>query len=133
MKKCPSWQKKENLYLFCFFLFVQGQKSYKGFNKEAVTAYKTLLLGWIIFGLGYLIMLLGYLTRAMRSKKVVKLEQKLVEALTRSKIWHGFTKDLGYMRRIMNELYLDKFKVKNTFFSIETNLFLPFVKVCEGC
>lgn len=71
------------------------------------------MLGWIIFGLGYLIMLLGYLTRAMRSKKVVKLEQKLIEALTRSKIWNGVTKDLGYLRRIMNELYLDKFKVWN--------------------
>lgn len=56
-------------------------------------------------------MLLGFVTRAMRSKKMVQLEHKLVEALTHNKIWHGFSKDVGYLRRIMNELYLDKFKV----------------------
>lgn len=88
-----------------------GQGNYKSFGPAAVIVYKLLLLGWIIFGLGYLIMLLEYLTRAMRSKKVVKLEQKLVEVLTNSKIWNGFTKDMGYLRRVMNELYLDKFKV----------------------
>ncbi|KAK6626700.1 hypothetical protein RUM44_009176 [Polyplax serrata] len=112
-----EWTYEESVYFAFVTLttigfgdYVAGQKSYKGFNKEAVAIYKALLLGWIIFGLGYLIMLLGYLTRAMRSKKVVKLEQKLIEALTRSKIWNGVTKDLGYLRRIMNELYLDKFK-----------------------
>ncbi|KAL0274772.1 UNVERIFIED_CONTAM: hypothetical protein PYX00_002819 [Menopon gallinae] len=89
---------------------VAGQKPFKEFNQDIILLYKILLLCWIIIGLGYLIMILGFITRAMRSKKMAQFEHKLVEALTHSKIWHGFSKDIGYLRRVMNELYLDKFK-----------------------
>ncbi|XP_067011759.2 open rectifier potassium channel protein 1 isoform X2 [Anabrus simplex] len=74
--------------------------------------YRIALIVWVVFGLGYLVMLLGFITRAMRSKKMARLEHKLAENLrmTQSKIWNGFTKDMAYLRRIINEMYLQKLK-----------------------
>lgn len=73
-------------------------------------AYKVFLVFWIMFGLGYLFMILSFISRAMRSKT---LEHLFLERLkhTHSKIWHQFTKDVVYIRRILNESYLLKFKV----------------------
>lgn len=73
-------------------------------------AYKVFLVFWIMFGLGYLFMMLSFISRAMRSKT---LEHLFLERLkhTHSKIWHQFTKDVVYIRRILNESYLLKFKV----------------------
>lgn len=112
-----EWEYDEGVYYAFVTLttigfgdIVAGQNSKGKHSQDWILLYKILLLCWIIFGLGYLIMLLGFVTRAMRSKKMVQLEHKLVEALTHNKIWHGFSKDVGYLRRIMNELYLDKFK-----------------------
>lgn len=72
--------------------------------------YKVFLVCWIMFGLGYLFMILSFISRAMRSKT---LEHLFLERLkhTHSKIWHQFTKDVVYIRRILNESYLLKFKV----------------------
>lgn len=76
-------------------------------------AYKVFLVCWIMFGLGYLFMILSFISRAMRSKT---LEHLFLERLkhTHSKIWHQFTKDVVYIRRILNESYLLKFKVTRT-------------------
>lgn len=74
-------------------------------------AYKLLLVCWVIFGLGYLIMLLSFVARAMQAKKIVRLEEKFLAQITHSKIWHGFVKDVGYVRRLINEMYFDKVKV----------------------
>lgn len=64
-------------------------------------------------GLGYLVMVIGFLTRGLRSKKVRRLEKIVKKNIkdTQAKIWGGFTKDIGYLRRLMNELYMAKFKV----------------------
>lgn len=74
-------------------------------------AYKVFLVFWIMFGLGYLFMILSFISRAMRSKT---LEHLFLERLkqTHSKIWHQFTKDVVYIRRVLNESYLLKFKVR---------------------
>lgn len=72
--------------------------------------YKIFLVFWIMFGLGYLFMILSFISRAMRSKT---LEHLFLERLkqTHTKIWHQFTKDVVYIRRVLNESYLLKFKV----------------------
>lgn len=51
--------------------------------------------------------------RGMRSKRIARLEHQLSENIktTQHRIWNGVTKDVGYLRRILNELYLIKFKV----------------------
>ncbi|XP_050422219.1 open rectifier potassium channel protein 1 [Adelges cooleyi] len=72
-------------------------------------AYKVFLVFWIMFGLGYLFMILSFISRAMRSKT---LEHLFLERLkhTHSRIWNQFTKDVVYIRRVLNESYLLKFK-----------------------
>jgi hypothetical protein len=78
--------------------------------------YKVLLLVWIVFGLGYLVMILGFITRAMRSKRMARLERKLASNIkqTQSKIWSSFTRDVSYLRRILNEMYVMTLKVPSS-------------------
>nr|CAD7443873.1 unnamed protein product [Timema bartmani] len=92
--------------------FVAGQ-SYKG-HDDLFLVYKIFLIVWILFGLGYLVMILGFITRAMRSKRITRLEHKLAAniKMTQSKIAHGFAKDVTYLRRVLNELYLLKLKYR---------------------
>jgi hypothetical protein len=75
--------------------------------------YKVMLLVWIVFGLGYLVMILGFITRAMQSKKVAKLEHKLATNIkqTHSKLWNSFTRDVSYLRHVINEMYVMTLKV----------------------
>ena len=75
--------------------------------------YRTMMLVWIIFGLGYLIMIMGFLTRFLRSKRVARLERKLANniKLTQSKLWSNLTRDVNFLRRILNEMYVMTLKV----------------------
>lgn len=74
--------------------------------------YKVFLLFWIMIGLGYLVMILGFISRAMRCQQMSKIEQKLSHNLkvTQSRVWNEFMKDITYVRRMLNEMYLIKFK-----------------------
>lgn len=49
----------------------------------------------------------------MQHKKIARLEHQLSEniKLTQARIWSGVTKDVSYLRRIFNEIYMLKFKV----------------------
>lgn len=75
--------------------------------------YQIFLVVWIVFGLGYLVMILGFITRGMRSKQIAKLERKLASNIksTQSKIWHGFTRDAGILRKVINEIHMLRYKV----------------------
>lgn len=58
-------------------------------------------------------MLIGFIARGMQSKKITRLEQQLTDniKLTHNRIWHGVSKDVGYLRRILNEVYIMRFRV----------------------
>lgn len=51
--------------------------------------------------------------RGLRSKRIKRIEHNLALNLktTQKKIWNGVTKDVGYLRNILNEVYFLKFKV----------------------
>lgn len=51
--------------------------------------------------------------RGLQSKKLAHLEHQLSSNLkaTQHRIWSGVTKDVGYLRRVLNELYILKVKV----------------------
>ncbi|KAK9511770.1 hypothetical protein O3M35_000371 [Rhynocoris fuscipes] len=89
--------------------FVAGQKTT---DSAGDTAYRIILLIWIMFGLGYLAMIIGFITRAMTSKRITRLEHKLAHTIkhTQSKIWNEFVQDVSHLRRALNELYLLKVK-----------------------
>lgn len=65
----------------------------------------------------YIILLLIF-CRGMRSKRIARLEHQLSENIktTQNRIWQGVTKDVGYLRRILNEVYMMKFKVRHKLF-----------------
>lgn len=52
--------------------------------------------------------------RGMRSKQITRLEHQLSEniKLTQQRIWTGVTRDVSYLRKIFNEIYIMRFKVK---------------------
>ena len=91
--------------------YVAGQDNSKGSGVFFIL-YKTFLICWISFGLGYIVMIMTFIARGMRSKKITRLEHKLAVNLkhTQSKIWNEFNKEINYLRRVFNELQLSKVK-----------------------
>lgn len=51
--------------------------------------------------------------RGLRSKRIKRIEHNLAINLkeTHRRIWNGVTKDVGYIRKVLNEVYFMKFKV----------------------
>ncbi|XP_054727197.1 open rectifier potassium channel protein 1 isoform X1 [Anastrepha obliqua] len=74
--------------------------------------YEIFVIFWFIFALGYLVMIMGFITRGLQSKKLRRLEQQLSTNIktTQNRIWTGVTKDVGNLRRILNELYILRVK-----------------------
>lgn len=70
--------------------------------------YKAFIIIWITFGLGYLIMILGFIAKGMKSKKVRGVLEKRLTGIRNTK--EKLSKDIDYMRRIVNELYMMKIK-----------------------
>ncbi|XP_050582411.1 open rectifier potassium channel protein 1 isoform X3 [Bombus affinis] len=90
---------------------INGQDNSKG-SGFFFMLYKTFLICWISFGLGYTVMIMTFIARGMRSKKITRIEHKLAINLkhTQSKIWNEFNKEINYLRRAFNELQLSKVK-----------------------
>ncbi|XP_067636203.1 open rectifier potassium channel protein 1 isoform X2 [Eurosta solidaginis] len=74
--------------------------------------YEIFIIFWFIFALGYLVMIMGFITRGLQSKKLRRIEQQLSSNIktTQNRIWTGVTKDVGHLRRILNELYILRVK-----------------------
>jgi hypothetical protein len=70
--------------------------------------YKAFIIIWITFGLGYLIMILGFISKGMTSKKVRVVIERRLNTIRSTK--DKLSKDITYMRRVVNELYLMKIK-----------------------
>lgn len=73
------WSFVESFY-YCFItLSTIGFGDYVAGNFEGpyVAVYKTFVVLWIIFGLGYLAMILNYISRMMRCKQIRRVERKL--------------------------------------------------------
>lgn len=68
---------------------------------------------WFVFGLSYILMLIAFIAKGMQSKRMARLEQQLSDNImsTHTRIWSGVLKDVGYLRRIMNEVYALKAEV----------------------
>lgn len=82
--------------------------------------YQGFVLLWFVFGLSYILMLIGFIARGMRSKRIARLENQLAEniKLTHQRIWHGVGKDVGYLRKILHEVYLMRFRVSIYYYTL---------------
>ncbi|XP_001354747.2 open rectifier potassium channel protein 1 isoform X1 [Drosophila pseudoobscura] len=87
--------------------------------------YQIFVIIWFIFSLGYLVMIMTFITRGLQSQKLAHLEQQLSSNLkaTQNRIWTGVTKDVGYLRRMLNELYI--LKVKPVYTDIDFAYTMP--------
>ena len=58
-------------------------------------------------------MLIGFIARGMQSKKISRFEKQLAEniKITHNRIWTEVSKDVGYLRRILNEVYIMRVRV----------------------
>ena len=90
-----------------------GQNNQHLDSETVFLLYRVMTLIWILFGLGYLMMIFGFITAFLRSKKVARIERKLANniKLTQSKLWSSLTRDVNYLRRILNEMYVMAIKV----------------------
>lgn len=70
-------------------------------------------------------MLIGFIARGMQSKKISRFEKQLAEniKLTHNRIWNGVSKDVGYLRRILNEIYIMRVRVCYHYLFIQIQLF----------
>lgn len=75
--------------------------------------YQVFVMVWFIFGLSYILMLIGFIAKGMRSKRIARLEAQLTEniKMTHQRIWNGVSKDVGFLRRIINEVNIMRWKV----------------------
>ncbi|XP_065088633.1 open rectifier potassium channel protein 1 [Ochlerotatus camptorhynchus] len=78
----------------------------------AFVYYQIFIILWFFSGVGYVFMILGFIAKGLAHKKVQRLEKILalnVKA-TQSRVWNGVTRDISYLRKILNEVYMLKFK-----------------------
>ncbi|XP_059621485.1 open rectifier potassium channel protein 1 [Phlebotomus argentipes] len=95
--------------------------------------YEVFVIFWFVFGLGYVLMIMGFLVKAYQSRRVKQLEHKLAVSLkeTQTRVWHGVTKDIGFLRKMLNELHMLNFK---PVYSEPTDKFLQFnINRSESC
>lgn len=74
-----GWSYLEGLY-YCFITLATigfGDYVAGNFDGDYIWIYKTGVVLWIIFGLGYLAMILNYISRAMRCKQIRRMENRL--------------------------------------------------------
>uniref|UniRef100_A0A182MJ52 Potassium channel domain-containing protein n=1 Tax=Anopheles culicifacies TaxID=139723 RepID=A0A182MJ52_9DIPT len=76
------------------------------------TVYKIFIIVWFFAGIGYIFMILGFIAKGISHKKIQELEKLVASNLkeTQHRVWNGVTKDISYLRKILNEVYMLKFK-----------------------
>ena len=71
--------------------------------------YRTLIVTWIVFGLGYLVMVINIITKGFRSKPVVELEKKMAARIRATR--NRLAEDALLLRQLVNEIKVINVKV----------------------
>lgn len=92
--------------------------------------YQIFILVWFIFGLSYILMLIGFIARGMQHKKIRRFEEQLADniKMTHNRIWHGVSKDVGYLRRILNEIYIMRVRVCSIHLCLGTDIIMALIE-----
>ncbi|XP_037788183.1 uncharacterized protein LOC119583662 [Penaeus monodon] len=71
-----------------------------------IWTYKILMVVWIVFGLGYIVMIITFIQKALKSKKIHRVEQKIARTLKRqaAKIHQNLHTDLKRLREVVTAL-----------------------------
>ncbi|XP_037575285.1 LOW QUALITY PROTEIN: open rectifier potassium channel protein 1-like [Dermacentor silvarum] len=98
-----DWSYLEGLY-YCFITLATigfGDYVAGNFDGDYIWIYKTGVVLWIIFGLGYLAMILNYISRAMRCKQIRRVEDRLSASFSSTQ--HKFGQRLDEIHRLLQE------------------------------
>lgn len=98
-----DWSYLEGLY-YCFITLATigfGDYVAGNFDGDYIWIYKTGVVLWIIFGLGYLAMILNYISRAMRCKQIRRVEDRLSASFHSTQ--HKFGQRLDEIHRLLQE------------------------------
>ncbi|XP_058824873.1 open rectifier potassium channel protein 1 [Topomyia yanbarensis] len=79
---------------------------------KVFVVYQIFVVLWFFAGVGYVFMILGFIAKGLAHKKVQRLQKLLALNVmeTQQRVWNGVTKDVSYLRKILNEVYMLKFK-----------------------
>ncbi|XP_069986607.1 uncharacterized protein [Penaeus vannamei] len=71
-----------------------------------IWTYKVVMVVWIVFGLGYIVMVITFIQKALSSKKIHRVEQKIARTLKRqaAKIHQNLHTDLKRLREVVTAL-----------------------------
>ncbi|XP_063614548.1 uncharacterized protein LOC134787670 [Penaeus indicus] len=71
-----------------------------------IWTYKILMVVWIVFGLGYIVVIITFIQKALKSKKIHRVEQKIARTLKRqaAKIHQNLHTDLKRLREVVTAL-----------------------------
>ncbi|XP_053694336.1 open rectifier potassium channel protein 1 [Sabethes cyaneus] len=74
--------------------------------------YEIFVVLWFFTGVGYVFMILGFIAKGLAHKKLQRLEKIVAMNVmeTQQRVWQGVTRDVSYLRKILNEVYMLKFK-----------------------
>lgn len=98
-----DWTYLEGLY-YCFVTLATigfGDYVAGNFDGDYIWIYKTGVVLWIIFGLGYLAMILNYISRAMRCKQIRRMENRLSTSFQNTQ--QKFGQRLDEIHRLLQE------------------------------
>lgn len=71
--------------------------------------YRSFIVVWIFFGLGYLVMVINIITRGLRSRPVLTLEKKMASRIRATR--RRLAKDAKLLHNLVNEIRILNIKV----------------------
>ncbi|XP_042855277.1 open rectifier potassium channel protein 1-like isoform X2 [Penaeus japonicus] len=105
-----GWSYVDSFYFAFITLTTVGFGDYVAGRQDLdhmwIWTYKIVMVVWIVFGLGYIVMIITFIQKALKSKKIHKIEQKLARTLKRqaAKIHHNLHTDLKRLREVVTAL-----------------------------